>query len=217
MTQMEDAVIQLITPEHHQYFTEPLHQMHRLRCRVFKERLDWGVEVREGLEVDRFDGLRPVYLLQRASDACIQGCVRLLPTTGSTMLRDVFPELLDGKAMPAGPDVWESSRFAVDMPAGNKSPSVGLSQPTFELFAGMIEFGLSRSLIDIVTVTDLRVERILRRASWPLRRIAEPRTIGSTTAVAGYLEISIEALASVRLAGEIGGPVLWTPVLGAST
>jgi acyl homoserine lactone synthase len=79
----------------------------------------------------------------------------------------------------------------------------------------MIEFGLSRSLIDIVTVTDIRIERILRRAGWPLRRIAEPRKISETTAVAGYLEISPEALLSVRRAGWIDRPVLWAPVLPA--
>ena len=210
-------MIQLLAPEHHQHFTAPLREMHQLRCRVFKERLDWGVDIRQGLEIDRFDALKPAYLLQRGSDEFIQGCVRLLPTTGATMLRDVFPELLDGKTMPATAEIWESSRFAVDLPPGTKSQTVGLSQATFELFAGMIEFGLSRSLIDIVTVTDLRVERILRRASWPLRRIGEPRTIGSTAAVAGYLEVYNEAQASVRLAGELPGPVLWAPVLGAGS
>ncbi len=80
----------------------------------------------------------------------------------------------------------------------------------------MIEFGLSRSLIDIVTVTDVRIERILRRAGWPLRRIGEPRAIGDTKAVAGYLEISPQALLSVRRAGGIKRPVLWAPVLPAT-
>jgi acyl homoserine lactone synthase len=77
----------------------------------------------------------------------------------------------------------------------------------------MIEFGLARSLIDIVTVTDVRVERILRRAGWPLRRISEPSAIGDTKAVAGYLEISPQTLLSVRRAGGIMQPVLWAPVL----
>lgn len=39
----------------------------------------------------------------------------------------------------------------------------------------MIEFGLSRQLSRIVTVTDLRLERILRRAGRPLERIGEPQ------------------------------------------
>lgn len=208
-------MIQLIAPDHHRLFSAPLCAMHRLRYRVFKERLDWGVESRDGMEIDRFDALHPHYLLQRGSDEGIQGCVRLLPTTGPTMLREVFPELLDGRSPPESRQVWESSRFAVDLPNDGHSTVGGLAHPTVELFAGVIEFGLSRSLIDIVTVTDLRVERLLRRVAWPLRRISEPKTIGQTQAVAGYLEVSQEALASVRLAGEIAGPVLWAPVLTA--
>jgi N-acyl-L-homoserine lactone synthetase len=48
----------------------------------------------------------------------------------------------------------------------------GLATVPYELFAGMIEFGLSRQLTDIVSVTDARMERILRRAGWPLRRMS---------------------------------------------
>jgi N-acyl-L-homoserine lactone synthetase len=48
----------------------------------------------------------------------------------------------------------------------------GLATAPYELFAGMIEFGLSRQLTDIVSVTDARMERILRRAGWPLRRMS---------------------------------------------
>jgi acyl homoserine lactone synthase len=76
----------------------------------------------------------------------------------------------------------------------------------------VIEFGLSRRLTDIVTVTDARMERVLRRAGWILRRMGEPCRLGNTLAVAGYLEISIEILATIRSAGGISEPVLWTPV-----
>ena len=74
--------------------------MHRLRYRVFKERLDWDVQVSGDMEIDEFDALHPAYLLQRATDGRIQGCVRLLPSTGPTMLRDTFPVLLDGAPPP---------------------------------------------------------------------------------------------------------------------
>lgn len=208
-------MIQLIGPENQESFVAALQEMHRLRYRVFKERLNWRVSVENEMERDRFDSLRPVYLLQRAADDRVCGCVRLLPSTGPTMLAEVFPELLGGKPAPARDAIWESSRFAVDLAPGDATG--GLSRPTVELFAGMIEFGLSQGLIDIVTVTDLRVERILRRAAWPLRRIAEPKAIGSTMAVAGYLEVSAEALASVRAAGGLTGHVLWAPVLQAAS
>jgi hypothetical protein len=72
----------------------------------------------------------------------------------------------------------------------------------------MIEFGLMRRLTDIVTVTDARMERILCRARWPLKRLGAPRAIGKTIAVAGYLEVSRERLRSVREAGGLSAPAI---------
>jgi acyl homoserine lactone synthase len=205
-------MMQLITSDHHSGFIDAVAEMHHLRYRVFKERLDWDVDFSDGMEIDEFDALRPVYLIQRANDNRVQGCVRLLPSTGPTMLRDTFPVLLDGSPAPASPAIWESSRFALDLPPDTPKAARGLATATYELFAGMIEFGLSRQLSEIVTVTDVRMERILRRAGWPLRRIGKPRALGNTLAVAGYLETSIESLACVRTAGGLTGPVLWAPV-----
>ena len=209
-------MMQVITPEHYGVLAKEIAEMHRLRYRVFKERLDWDIQVSGDLEIDEFDALHPVYLVQKASDERIQGCVRLLPSMGPTMLRETFPLLLNGNTVPASPTVWESSRFALDAASVSRDTIRGVSGATYELFAGMIEFGLSRRLTDIVTVTDARMERILRRAGWPLRRFGEPRRLGNTQAVAGYLEVSRESLARVRKAGNFRRPVLWEPVMVAA-
>jgi N-acyl-L-homoserine lactone synthetase len=209
-------MMQLITADYYSIFTDAVTEMHRLRYRVFKERLDWDVQFSGDMEIDAFDALRPAYLIQRARDHRVQGCVRLLPSTGPTMLRDTFPVLLDGAPAPTSPTIWESSRFALDLAPETQQATRGLATATYELFAGMIEFGLSRQLTEIVTVTDVRVERILRRAGWTLRRIAEPRGLGNTLAVAGYLDVSIESLSRVRAAGGLQGPVLWAPVAVAA-
>lgn len=91
--------------------------------------------------------------------------------------------------------------------------SQGISKATYEFFAGVIEFGLSRGLTDIVTVTDVRMERILRRATWPLRRVGQPKAFARSLAVAGYLEVSSDSLGRVRAAGQLRGPALWSPVV----
>lgn len=205
-------MINLITPNYIGAFRNEIAEMHRLRHRVFKERLNWDVQVSGDMEIDEFDALHPVYLLQRANDGCIQGCVRLLPSSGPTMLRDTFPVLLDGASAPASWTIWESSRFALDTHADAPKAAHGIASATYELFAGMIEFGLSRRLTEIITATDARMERILRRAGWPLRRIGKPRAFGNTVAVAGYLEVSVESLACICGAGGLQGPVLWAPV-----
>jgi N-acyl-L-homoserine lactone synthetase len=205
-------MMQLITPNHYGDFADAIAEMHRMRYRVFKERLGWDVRVEGDMEIDQYDAMDPVYLLQRALDGKLQGCVRLLPSNGPNMLRDTFSSLLDGNPCPSDPWIWESSRFALELsPTLSRSDS-GLATATYELFVGMIEFGLSRSLREIVTVTDVRIERILKRANWPLKRLGNTITIGKTLAVAGSLEVSTDALARVKQVGGIVTRVLWEPV-----
>ncbi|MGW1419898.1 acyl-homoserine-lactone synthase [Bradyrhizobium manausense] len=206
-------MIQLIIERSYGEFVETLIAMHQLRHRVFKERLGWEVHTSGDMEIDNFDALHPAYLVQLASDGRVQGCVRLLPSAGPTMLRDTFPELLAGHKAPSSCSIWESSRFALDITTDAPKGAQNIARATYELFAGMIEFGLSRRLSDIVTVTDARMERILRRAGWPLRRLGNPCSLGNTLAIAGYLEISTEILAGIRNAGGLAGPVLWEPVV----
>jgi acyl homoserine lactone synthase len=57
------------------------------------------------------------------------------------------------------------------------------------------------------------MDRILRRASWPLRRLGEPKAFGRSRAVAGYLEVSADSLERIRTAGQLKGPALWSPVV----
>lgn len=206
-------MIQLITSDSYGTNLNELADMHRLRYRIFKQRLDWDVQASGDMEVDEFDALGPCYLLQRSAESAVIGCVRLLPTTGPTMLRDTFGVLLDGSAAPACPRIWESSRFGLDPDHAGPLASQGIAKATYELFAGMIEFGLSRGLTDIVTVTDVLMERILRRASWPLRRLGEPKAFSRSRAVAGYLEVSADSLERIRTAGQLKGPALWSPVV----
>ncbi|WP_245266876.1 acyl-homoserine-lactone synthase [Mesorhizobium sp. LNHC252B00] len=52
-------MIQLIAPECYDDFAHDLHAMHRLRFRIFKERLDWDVQDNGGYEIDSFDALKP--------------------------------------------------------------------------------------------------------------------------------------------------------------
>lgn len=201
-------MLQLINPDRYGEFIDDLAEMHRLRYRIFKERLGWDVQVSGDLEIDEFDACQPAYLVQKDNDGRIQGCVRLLPTMGPTMLRDTFPLLLNGESAPASDAIWESSRFGVDLSSRSEKTGRSIARATFELFAGMIEFGLMRGLSDIVTVTDARMERILCRANWQLRRLGSPRVIGKTLAVAGYLEVSRERLARVSDAGGLSGTVI---------
>jgi acyl homoserine lactone synthase len=210
--QREFSMIYVIDRRHFGIFTNEILEMHRLRFRVFKQRLNWDVTTSGDLEIDEYDALAPVYLLHCDADGKVDGSVRLLPTTGPNMLRNTFPSLLGSEPAPQDRTVWEASRFAVDAPIGSRANPGGLSLATFELFAATLEFGISRELSDIVAVVDVRMERILRRAGWTLRRLSQAHSIGNALAVAGLLDVSPAVLARIRTLGGLYGPVLSEPL-----
>jgi acyl homoserine lactone synthase len=70
----------------------------------------------------------------------------------------------------------------------------GLSQTTYDLLVGVLRFGLSNGITTIACVVDMRMERILRRAGWPLERLGPARRMGDTIAMAGQLDVSAQIL-----------------------
>ncbi|KRB49177.1 autoinducer synthesis protein [Rhizobium sp. Root708] len=171
---------------------------HRLRAQVFSDRLGWDVNVRDGVEIDAFDALHPTYIITVASNGEVVGCARLLPATGPTMAADVFSVLLPKGKLPVHARMIESSRFCVNTSVSEGQERGTLHQVTLTMFAAIIEWCLLNGYTEIVTVTDLRFERILSRAGWPLRRLGEPHKIGATMALAGALPVNRAAFETVR-------------------
>ncbi|MGH8604362.1 MAG: acyl-homoserine-lactone synthase, partial [Gammaproteobacteria bacterium] len=81
-----------------------LEEMFRLRHTVFRERLGWEVNGAQGQERDPYDDLAPVYIIARNDQRKVEGCWRILSTTGPYMLKDTFPELLRGEPAPTDPN-----------------------------------------------------------------------------------------------------------------
>lgn len=177
-----------------------IRQQYELRAHVFKARLGWAVNVVDGLERDCFDDLNPSYIIARASGLVV-GCARLLPASGPTMLREVFPQLLPSDGLPYEPGVVESSRFCVDTFALRqiRLARFGLvHEVTRAMLAGILEWSICHSYQKIVTVTDIRFERMLLTLGWKLQRFTQPEKIGVTTAVAGSLEVNVDVFERIR-------------------
>lgn len=177
---------------------ELIDSMHMLRARIFRDRLEWDVDVRQGREVDEFDSYRPTYILAVTAARQVVGCARLLPATGPTMMSVLFPDLEQTGLLRPHAQMVESSRFCVDtsLEAGRTGGS--LHDVTLTMFAAIIEWSMEQGYTEIVTGTDVRFERILKRAGWPMARIGEPRPIGNTMAVAGLLPAGREWFERIR-------------------
>jgi N-acyl-L-homoserine lactone synthetase len=150
--------------------------MHRDRARTFKDRLGWAVEVdSHGWEIDAFDtwAVNPLYLIALDAEGEYRGSLRILPTTGPNMLRDVFPQLLiDPSAEHArdwlpieSANIWESSRITGDGAFG-------------ELVIGLGEVAVAAGLTGIVTVVDKRIKRLVQLSGCKFEIVGFPDMIG---------------------------------------
>ena len=172
-------------------------EMHQLRSRVFAGRLGSRVKIRER---DEYDALDPTYILALTDRGDVAGCARLLPTTGPTMLSQTFPQLLPGSQLRGKSTMVEGSRFCVDS-RGERRGGRFLHESTLTMFAGIIEWSMLHGFDEVATATELRVERILQRAGWPMRRLGGVERIGKTMSVAGILPANQASFERVRPPG----------------
>lgn len=181
-------------------------EMFRMRAEVFAGRLGWDVTVTDGREIDRFDAEDPLYLLSlNDKTGDLQGAVRLLPTTGRYMLRDVFSVLVPDGA-PESPLIWESSRFAVNpgiLSAGERAEANHVvNRTTVELLCGIVEVCQKAGVEHVVSVFDARMARIFRTADCSFEIIGTPTRIGKTMTYAGLFDMTNDM--RERL-GKVGG------------
>src|SRR5271170_4760087 len=140
-------------------FPNEMDEMFRNRAVTFSERLGWDVKVKDGYERDSFDDANPLYLVSVDPDKeQYRGSLRLLPTTGPNMLRDVFPFLLDEDEYIESATIWEASRICAMAADGQPERSKnGVNLALGELLAGIGEVAIIAGLTQIVAVFDARI------------------------------------------------------------
>lgn len=184
-----------------------------LRKRVFHDLLKWDVEVRDAWEVDRYDEANPLYFASYdPTTGRLRGSLRLLPTTGPNMLDDTFPQLLgpDGEIRDAA--VWESSRFCIDPDISQDRSTNQVTVAAAELMCAVGELALVSGITEIVTVTDIFLERMFKRMGCPGRRIGSPLRIGNVVAIAVGWRVDTGMLAAMKHLAGIEGRLLDRPL-----
>jgi len=166
--------------------TQVLGDMHRLRAKVFRDRMGWDVPLMSGMEIDGYDAIEPTYMMISEAGGALRGCWRILPTEGPYMLKDSFPQLLHGQPAPEDPKIWELSRFAIETEGRH---NFGFSEVAMESIGEIIAYGHRMGIDQYVTVTTTAIERLLRRAGVVTSRFGPPIQIGVENAVALYVDI----------------------------
>ena len=128
--------------------------MFRDRAKQFYSRLNWDVSVdTNGFERDEYDRINPIYVLSENEDGTHAGSLRLLPTTGRTMINDHFSSTLRGGRI-HDPNTWECTRFCISPKA---SPRVAI-----QLFAAAGRLMQEFSVLSLVAVFDKSMLRKYR-------------------------------------------------------
>lgn len=167
-----------------------IHAMHRLRARIFRGRPAWKVRGTSGLERGNFDKLGSAYVLRLDRCDAVVGCARLL--------EKVFSQLLEMAHLSTYHRMIESSRFCGGTNTAVEREQAGLRSATLVMFAGIVEWSILSGYREFVTATDVRLDRILRRADWPLSRLGAPAQINESRSVAGLRLADRQSLDRLR-------------------
>lgn len=161
---------------------------------VFVERLGWGLTCQPGLELDEFDRDETLYVIACGANERVTGCARMLPTVRPCLLSEVFPELLGDRQMPCSPQVWELSRFTVMNLDTNVSGQFGMhpSSAAVELLEVCLHSACERGATEVVTISPLGIERLLRRTGFKTARLAPPRKIGEHHLFVCRIEVPLD-------------------------
>ena len=171
-------------------------QMFKSRAAVFHDRMGWDVAVKDGHEIDRYDEeADPIYLLAVDEHQQVQGSLRLLATTGPTMLRSEFRHFFEDDVDVTAPTIWECTRFCVPPVLGRTEQDVGIVSA--ELLIGLCELCLASGIEFVVGVYDTAMTRIYARIGWSPEVLARARPeIGNISA--GIWEATPAALSIMR-------------------
>lgn len=165
----------IVTAYKHQQdeFSELFDEMYRLRASTFNDRRKWKVRVVQGREIDVYDDFDPLYVMSVDQSGKLIASLRLLPTTGPHMLADIFDQTMGAAEIIRHPLIWESSRFCVNTDVA-ETTSTGIHRATAEILLALFETAHANKIVNIVTVYDVYVERIVRRAGCGFERLGEP-------------------------------------------
>jgi acyl homoserine lactone synthase len=191
-------MIVVIEPQNARRHEKLLAEMFRLRARVFRDKMNWDVEVIDGMERDKFDEEQPVYLvLTDEQQQQVYGSLRLLPTTGPTLLQDTFSDTLPDAVGLTSPTIWECTRLCIDDKLVGDRPE-NLMMASALLIEGLGEVALKAGIETVLGVFEPLMLRVYRRIGCSVdilgctRRFERPVYLGS-------FAVSAEILESVKL------------------
>jgi len=191
-------MIVVIEPYNASQYSDLMDDMFRLRARVFHDRLGWDLQVADGKERDEYDDEGPVYLIYADDETReVKGSMRLLPTTGPTVLADFFSDTLPDAVHLSAPTIWECTRFCVDdriLGRGNREELLFTSAV---LIAALGEVAIKAGIESILGNFDAGMLRLYRRVGCEVEVLGSTQRYGRPVYL-GLFPISAAILCKVK-------------------
>ncbi len=164
-----------------------LRQMFEARKQVFVDLLKWDVPVLDGrFELDEFDDEHANYIIVADPEGNHLGSARLLPTIRPHILGDLFPELC-AAAVPAGPDIFEITRFCL----GRRQGALARRETRNRLVSALVAFALEYGIRTYTGVAEMGWLQQILAFGWDCRPLGAPLQLRGR--LTGALAISINS------------------------
>lgn len=180
-----------------------LRAMFEARKAVFVDLLGWNLPVLAGrYEVDEFDDRHAVYLILTDPDGH-RASARLLPTHRGSLLSARFDALCDGP-VPAGPEIFEITRFCLD----RRLRAVDRRVARNELVTAIALVGRSLSIATFTGVAEAAWLEQIQTFGWQCAPLGPARRCAGAMLGALRIEIDRSTIAKLKRAGVFALPEL---------
>ncbi|MBB3441840.1 acyl-homoserine-lactone synthase [Rhizobium sp. BK379] len=199
----------IIQAHEYQKYAFILDQMFRLRKKVFADILGWNVPVIGPFERDSYDSLCPAYLVWcDETRTRLYGGMRLMPTTGPTLLYDVFRATFPQAANLVAPGIWEGTRMCIDEEAiADDFPEVDAGRAFSMLLLALCECALDHGIHTMISNYEPHLKRVYKRAGAEVEELGRADGYGKYPVCCGAFEVSERVLTRMRASLGIDTPL----------
>ncbi len=153
-------------------------------------------------ERDSYDALAPAYLVWcNDSRTRLYGGMRLMPTTGPTLLYDVFRETFPAAADLVAPGIWEGTRMCIDEEAiAGDFPNIDAGRAFSMMLLALCECALDHGIHTMISNYEPYLKRVYKRAGAEVEELGRADGYGKYPVCCGAFEVSDRVLRKMRAA-----------------
>jgi acyl homoserine lactone synthase len=204
-----------ISVQAHEYHAHQdlLGQYFQLRKAVFCDQLQWDCPPTGNEERDHCDTLSPVYLLWCSNDRrTLYGGMRLMPTTGPTLLYDVFRRTFPAAAELSAPGIWEGTRMCVhEANLQTDHPDIEPGRAFGLMLLALCECAMVHGIHTMISNYEPHLKRVYQRAGAVVDELGRAEGYGKRPVCCGSFEVSPTIHQQMRAAMAVDMPLYRRP------